>query len=373
MMVLFGVISGLQVAENLIKSKNVNGILHIAIYACEESSRFGNACIGSKYLNGNISEEDFSKIVDQKDKKTTLNDAIEYAKIYLHEHIEGVEEVDKIFDKVDYSLEAHIEQYDLLTKKTRKFFSFNKEALGIITSVGSAVRVKYRAEGKAGHTGSTPMRKRRNAVDAASLIGLSVMKFGKKYEKKGLGRASQVEINTPGHKGSFNQIPKNAEGLIDFRLLGKNEPEKVLKDFERMGRIARWKTGVKIGYTVISKGTPTIMSSELNSKIEEICKRKRINYMFMPSGAGQDSGYIPAKQKTMVFIPSTGGSHDPAEDTTPEAITSATNVFTDLAKDLFKENFKDRIELNTSSSSSSNSIQRGNKKSRSMPQVESTR
>ena len=61
-----GVIVGLQTAENLIKSKNCTGIIKVPIYACEESSRFGNACLGSKYLNGTITEEDFSSVVDQK-------------------------------------------------------------------------------------------------------------------------------------------------------------------------------------------------------------------------------------------------------------------------------------------------------------------
>ena len=39
----------------------------------------------------------------------------------------------------------------------------------------------------------------------------------------------------------------------------------------------------------------------------------------MASYPGQDTGYIPARKKTMIFIPSTEGSHNPKESTTREA------------------------------------------------------
>lgn len=345
MMDLFGVVVGLMIAENLIKSKRCNGIIKVPIYACEESSRFGYACIGSKYLNGDLTEEDFDNIVDQKDKKTTLKSAIEYAKSYLFEHVENVQEVDKIFDEVDYSLEAHIEQYDLLKQKSKKLFLFEKDIIGIITTIGSAVRVKYEVHGKSGHTGSTPMNKRKNAVDATSFIGCDLIKLGKKYERKNLGRVSQVEINTPGHKGSFNQLSSNANGLIDFRLLGDNNPESVLKDFDKITRKAGRKTKTKIATNVVSSGAPVITSPLLNSGIANICETHNIKHIFMPSYAGQDTGYIPAKEKTMIFIPSTGGSHDPAESAKPRDIETATKVFTNFSENLMLENIRDRLVI----------------------------
>lgn len=360
MMVLFGVIVGLQTAESLIKSKCANGTIKVAIYACEESSRFGNACIGSKYLNGDIQESDFGNIIDQKSAKegkpVSLKEAIAFARNYLTSHIEDIEEVDKIFDEVDYSLEAHIEQYELLSKKSKKLFIFEKDVIGIVNSIGSAVRLKYQVKGQAGHTGSTPMKKRKNAVDAASLIGDSVQKLGRHFEKKGLGRASQVEISTPGHNGSFNQIPEIAEGLIDFRLLGENTPENVLKLFEKMKKSAERKTRTKISSTVVSQGAPVITSSSLNSGLALSCDKNKIPHVTMPSYAGQDTGYIPAKEKTMIFIPSTGGSHNPDESTKRRFIESATKVFSDFSQTLLLEKLQDRIAVNNTLSQNTASL-----------------
>ena len=352
-----GVVVGLQTAESLIKNKKCTGIIKVPIYACEESSRFGNACLGSKYLNGTITEEDFSSIVDQnalkQGKTITLQEAINFANSYLKEHVDDIQEVDKIFDTVDYSLEAHIEQYDSLKKTYKK----NKQdTIGIINSIGSAVRIKYDVEGQANHTGSTPMKKRKNAVDATAFIGKKIRKLGKRYEKQGLGRASQVEINTPGHNGSFNQIPNQANGLIDFRLQGENTPETVLEDFENIKQQVEAKTKTKITPTVISKGAPVVTSKELNQKLTQICTQKGIQSIEMPSYPGQDTGYIPAKQKTMIFIPSTGGSHNPEEHTKRKFIQPATTIFAQLSKELLVERFRDAqkvsITPNTSSESS---------------------
>lgn len=338
-----GVIVGLQTAQELLNSKNCNGTLKVAIYACEESSRFGNACLGSKFLKGTITEKNFDSIVDQKaleiGKTITLRQAVSEYISYFKEHVKDLEEVDKIFDEVDYSLETHIEQYELLQKEYKK----NKqELIGIVNSVGSAVRVKYDVQGKADHTGSTPMKKRQNAVDATAFIGKKVRKLGKQYEKAGLGRASQVEISTPGHNGSFNQIPSQAQGMIDFRLLGENNPDKVLKIFQAIQEKAEKKTKTKIATTVVSKGSPVITSKALNTKIANACSKEDINFIEMPSYAGQDTGYIPAKEKTMIFIPSTGGSHNPKESTKKKFIETATKVFVSLSKELLVEKFKDK-------------------------------
>ena len=349
-----GVVVGLQTAENLIKSKNCTGIIKVPIYACEESSRFGNACLGSKYLNGTITEEDFSSIVDQKalkqGKTITLQKAINYANSYLKEHVDGIQEVDKIFDTVDYSLEAHIEQYDSLKKAYKK--NNKQDTIGIINSIGSAVRIKYDVEGQSNHTGSTPMKKRKNAVDATAFIGKKVRKLGKRYEKQGLGRASQVEINTPGHNGSFNQIPNQANGLIDFRLQGKNTPESVLEDFENIRQQVEEKTKTKITPTVISKGTPVVTSKLLNQKLVQICEQKGFQSIEMPSYPGQDTGYVPATEKTMLFIPSTGGSHNPDEHTKKKFIKLATTLFTQLSKELLVERFRDAQKVSITPKSS---------------------
>ena len=342
-----GVVNGLMVADRLKQSKEFNGTLLVCIYQCEESSRFGNACLGSKYLAGKISEDDFNTIFDQKaleDKKNmSLSDCISEYSSKIQNQIPEIQVVDKIFEKVNYSLESHIEQYETLAKLFKK----KKEpVIGIVTSVGSAVRIRYNVEGKSDHTGSTPMRKRRNPLDVTSDFQKAIRKYGKNIEKKGLGRASQVQISTPGHNSSFNQIPKFAEGEIDIRLLGENTPEKAIEAFENIIQKTLSKKrceGIKISYDILSQGTSIITNSSLNSQLEENADRLNIPYILMPSYAGQDTGFIPADAKTMIFCPSTGGSHNPEESTTRKCIEYSALVLEDTCKQLLRQPFRNQL------------------------------
>ena len=343
-----GVISALQTAEKIIERKNCNGILKVAIYACEESSRFGNACVGSKFLNKKLSEDDFEKYFDKKAKEErgeiiTLKSEIEKARKYLKENVEGIEEVERIFEEVDYSLEAHIEQYQSLDKKAKKT---GKPTIGIIDSVGSAFRLQYTVKGEPNHSGSTPMKKRRNPADTVGYIGLKVWKLGKRWEKQGLGRASQLIIGTIDDQGSLNQIAPGARGAIDFRLIGENTSENALDEFKRIKEKAEKKFKTEVTEETISKGLPAITSKKLNSKIADICEKLNINYHIMASYPGQDTGYIPARKKTMIFIPSTEGSHNPKESTTRASIEDATQIFINLTEDLLKQKEMDKYKVN---------------------------
>ncbi len=345
-----GVIVALQTTEEMIRRKNCNGILKVVIYACEESSRFGNACVGSKYLSKKLSEDDFEKYFDKKAQERgeiiTLKSEIDKAREYLKEHVRGIEEVERIFDEVDYSLEAHIEQYESLYKKAKKT---GEPTIGIIDSVGSAFRLKYNVKGETNHSGSTPMKKRRNPADTVGYIGLKVRKLGKKWEKEGLGRASQLIMSTIDDKGSLNQIAPEARGAIDFRLIGENTSENALEEFRKIKEKAYKKFKTEITEETVSTGSPAITSKKLNSKIEGICEELNINYYKMPSYPGQDTGYIPARKKTMIFIPSTEGSHNPNESTTKESIENATQVFTCLAEDLLIERKIDKFKVDVNS------------------------
>lgn len=344
-----GVVNGLMVADRLKQSKDFNGTLLVCIYQCEESSRFGNACLGSKYLAGKISEDDFNTIFDQKaleDKKNiSLSDCISEYSSKIQNQIPEIQVVDKIFEKVNYSLESHIEQYETLAKLSKK----KKEpVIGIVTSVGSAVRIRYSVEGKSDHTGSTPMRKRRNPLDVTSDIQKAIRKYGKNLEKQGLGRASQLKISTPGHNSSFNQIPNFAEGEIDIRLLGENTPERAIEAFENIIQKTLSKKrneGITVSYDILSQGTPVITDSSLNSQLEEIAVRLNIPYIMMPSYAGQDTGNVPADFETMVFGPSTGGSHNPEESTTRECVETTAKILENTTREILKQPFKDKLSV----------------------------
>ena len=178
------------------------------------------------------------------------------------------------------------------------------------------------------------------------------------------GRADQLEPETPGHKRSFNQIPALGNADVDIRLIGDNTPDKALEDFEKIKKKAEKITRTKIETTVISKGTPVKTNKKLNEKIAEVCEKEDICYMEMPSYPGQDTGYIPTKKKTMIFIPSNNISHNPAEQTWPKYINPATRIFVAMAQELLKEKFKDKYAVKSEGKTG-----KGNKKDKNKEKI----
>lgn len=272
------------------EESGLNGKLFICIYACEESSRFGIACLGSKFLKGEISEKDFTKICDQRDlkegKKTTLASEVEEYRKAIKKEIPDVVEVDKIFERVDFSFETHIEQYQILKdleegpkekqkkrekrlknlekrmrkqilrgkgrskqEKTKRMLAKRTRAnvctVGVVDSIGSSVRYKfnipakkekdvpddaetydisYSVNGEANHSGSTPMDKRMNPLIETAIL---IQEIKKLNENIGQDVFSITGLSTK--DGSFNQIPNGER--VDIRITIPNEDALKREDY----------------------------------------------------------------------------------------------------------------------------------------------
>ena len=146
-------------------------------------------------------------------------------------------------------------------------------------------------------------------------------------------------------------------------MLGKNTPEKAIKDFERILNkvsnrynfnnffeylLSKGKSRkFKVSYDVLSTGTPTITDSSLNSQLEKNADHLNIPYIMMPSYPGQDTGFVPADSIAMLFCPSTGGSHNPNESTHKKCIQYSAILLADTCKQLLKQPFKEQLHSGT--------------------------
>ena len=146
-----GVISGLKVVEDIVDKVNRNEIdldcnLKLVIWACEESERFGKACIGSKWVEGSLNDKDFTiKEVLKKpeNEKRTLQEAVqEYITDIKNEGLPNIEYVDKVItmDEILKAYEIHIEQYQYLYE--------NDIDIGIISSIVAPYRMSVEILGK---------------------------------------------------------------------------------------------------------------------------------------------------------------------------------------------------------------------------------
>lgn len=335
-----GVISALMAINDTLKGKNIKGTMILSIYACEESTRFKQACIGSRYLAGELSKEDFLKIsTDNED--ILLIDAISDFRKYIEENkskysIGDIDYVDKIFDPntVDSCLEMHIEQYEILQNSDKQ--------IGIVNSIVAPLRGDIEVLGKSGHSGSTPMDKRADAVRAASKF---IEKVSELAEKPNSGfRVTFPKFQT--NVWGANQIQNRVELFMDMRqqtpLTAKKSIDTV---YEKLKKVAE-KTKVNFEFRVGTEENPTKTDERINKKIQEICEENDIKSVVMPSWAGHDTAHL--KNSALLFIPSTGGSHNKDENTTKQDIETGISVYSKYLEErvLGKQGFVEKVDIN---------------------------
>lgn len=307
-----GVIGALEVIRVL----NENNIttrrpVEVINFSCEESSRFGGATLGSKAMAGKIGIDDLKKYKDK-------------AGISLYEELaskgfrpDDIASAQITAGDIYAFIELHIEQGPVLENKGL--------SLGIVTSIAAPTRFKVVIEGRADHSGNTPMGLRKDALAAASELVLGVERIARE-------EAGENTVGTVGYlyvqPGAMNVVPGKVELGIDIRDINSEDKLKAVDAVKNlMGEIAATR-GVKVDYEILTHDEPVSLAEKVINTIEVTALEKGIPHIKMPSGAGHDAMHMAdIAQAGMIFIPSINGvSHNIAENTKMEDIVQGTEL-----------------------------------------------
>ncbi len=309
---IVGVVAGLEVVRALDEEQvATRRPVEIVNFSAEESSRFGIATLGTKIITGKIGREQLSLLTDR--------DGISF--------FEALKRVGGAPDRLDEAvlransihafLELHIEQGPVLENR--------QVPVGIVTSIAAPTRFKVRIEGRADHSGTTPMALRKDALAAASEIVLGV-------ERIAASEAGEHTVATVGYlnaaPGVMNVVPARAELGIDLRDICARSKgaarDKVLDLL--LGTAER--RGVIIAHEILSDDAPVELSAAVISLIEKAATDAELAYLKLPSGAGHDAMNMASVAPAgMIFVPSENGiSHNIAERTRLEDICKGTEV-----------------------------------------------
>lgn len=309
---IVGVIGSLEVIRVL----NENNIttqrpVEVINFSCEESSRFGGATLGSKAMAGKIGIEDLKKYKDK-------------AGLSLYEELnskgfrpEDIASAQITPGDIYAFIELHIEQGPVLEAKGLP--------IGIVTSIAAPTRFKVIIEGRADHSGNTPMDLRKDALTAASELVLGVERIARE-------EAGENTVGTVGYlyvqPGAMNVVPGRVELGIDIRDINSEDKLKAVDTVkELMGEIAATRE-VKVDYEILTHDEPVSLAEKVIGTIETTAQEKGIPYIKMPSGAGHDAMHMAdIAQAGMIFIPSINGiSHNIEENTKMEHIVQGTEL-----------------------------------------------
>lgn len=309
-------IAGVITALETIRMLNDEGIetlrpVEVINFTAEESSRFLTATVGSKCMRGSLTIE---KIKSLKDKEgISFYDALSKAGF----------EPEKLADVIKYPgdyhafIELHIEQGPVLEAENKP--------IGIVTAIAAPTRMRINIEGKADHSGNTPMSMRKDALAAASEIILAIERIASEEAgKHTVGTVGDVQV-TP---GAMNVIPGKATLLVDIRDIDSKDKYKAYELFlDSIQEIAN-RRNVLIETELLIDDTPVQLSSKIINTIQEATESLGYPYKVMHSGAGHDAmNLVPLTDVGMIFVPSIDGvSHNTKEYTEMEDICKGADV-----------------------------------------------
>ncbi|MCM3712991.1 M20 family metallo-hydrolase [Alkalihalobacillus oceani] len=319
-----GVIGGIEVAQHIAEeSIEIKRPIEIIAFCEEEGSRFGDGGVfGSRAMTGKITK-DHLEATDEKG--ITRREALESFGL----------NPDEIFTKglrkkgdMSLYLEMHIEQGPTLESKG--------VPVGIISGINGRYFGEIIVEGEANHVGATPMDQRYDALVGASEIVIALEEIASKVGAPAVGTVAKMEV-LPGFK---NVIPDRVEmSGIDIRDLDNKRRDEIVDELQNTALRVAENRGLKVSFYDQLRMSSALSSQQVINKMKEEAEKMNLNYLEMASGACHDAQFMAELCDIgMIFVRSTGGSHNPKESARIEDITLATELLSKTAIHYLQQN-----------------------------------
>jgi hydantoinase/carbamoylase family amidase len=271
--------------------------------------RFGVSMIGSRALAGRFD----AAMLERRDPDgVTLREA-------LHAFGGDPDDIPSLArTRIAAYVETHIEQGPVLLDEGLP--------VGIVTSIAGGTRVRVRVQGQAGHAGTTPMTRRRDALAAAAEMVLAVEAHCAQRADTLVGTVGKLAV--PGG-GAINVIPGEVEFTVDLRSGDDVKRIEALGAVEAACRAVAERRGVDMAWEPFFELRAAPCDPRLQAQLAASVAAHGIGPRFLPSGAGHDAmEFAPIAPIGMLFVRCGAGgiSHNPAETLAAEDAEVATSV-----------------------------------------------
>src|ERR1700751_3166484 len=304
---VLGVLGALEAMRTLHQAGyETNAPIEIVNWTNEEGARFAPAMLASGVFAG-VFTPDYAYGRADRDGKTFGD---ELARIgYKGAEKAGARKFSAMF-------ELHIEQGPILEAEGRM--------IGAVQGVQGMRWYEVTVTGEAAHTGTTPMRLRKNALIGAARMIERIDAIAREHAPDAVGAVGLIE-NRP---NSRNVIPGEVFFAVDFR----HPDEAVLEVMEAKFRVAlrgiREPLDLTYAESRIWSSPPVKFAPELIDCVRVGADKAGFKSRDMISGAGHDAAYIARVTPTaMIFVPCAGGiSHNEAESTSFDECAAGAQV-----------------------------------------------
>jgi len=310
---LFGILSPIACVKELNRQgKRLPYTLEIVGFGDEEGVRFPATLVGSKAMAGQFDPAWLDKVdADGVTMRQAISDFGGDASLWKE-----LDRRNQQHGEVVAFVESHIEQGPVLLNEGL--------AVGVVTAISGATRMRLNVTGLAGHAGTVPMGARQDALAAAAEMILFVERFC--TDNAGLvGTVGKLSVKP----GAINVIPQDVEITIDVRSGDDATRAVALNAFAtELPAIAK-RRNVTLAIETLYDAGAAPCDPVLQKQFESAIAAQGIKPRYLPSGAGHDAMVFPVvAPMAMLFVRcgNNGISHHPDETMTAEDAEIATNV-----------------------------------------------
>jgi hydantoinase/carbamoylase family amidase len=323
--------AGVVGAMEVIRALNEMGIqtihpLEVAVFAAEEPNDFGVSTLGSRGMTGKLPPDDLKSCRNSKGEE--LLSAISRAggnPDALHEAVRREGDILAF-------VELHIEQMDRLQKRGRD--------IGIVKGVTGIRRYRVEVTGEAGHGGTIPMEKRRDALAAAAWLISRVEALARRERGRAVATVGQLCV----YPNSVNIIPSRVQLQVEIRSYNTSCMDRLESGIRDCVGKMEADRGVKATIEKIYSIEPLEFSPWVRGCLVRAARRCGCSVMELVSMAGHDAYHMASiTEAGMIFVPShSGASHCPQEWTDPAQLLKGVMVLFEALLDLDRKEGKSR-------------------------------
>ncbi len=290
-----GVASSLA-AIDLLRERGVNPRRPVAVgvFAEEEGSRFGIACLGSRLATGAMTPSRAHELTDR--------DGVRVADAMVAAGVEPDLGRAAWLDRIGCFLELHVEQgRDLV----------NRDApVGLASGIWPHGRYRFDFSGTPNHAGTTRMEDRHDPMLSYAMTALAASKQARlSGQRATFGR---LEVNPNG----TNAIASRVTAWLDARAGSEGALAQLVAEIERQAGERAGRDGTHLEVTEESVSAAVSFDPELTARVTDGLAGRWGDLPVIPTMAGHDAGILAAAgvPTAMLFVRNpTGISHSPEE------------------------------------------------------------
>jgi N-carbamoyl-L-amino-acid hydrolase len=310
----WNVIAALEVLRYL-KSKGKPPVTIKLVNWCdEEGARFGRSLFGSSAFSGHLDIEEVRNLKDRDG--IALVDALKNVGIRLEDAPKAAAERDGCLAY----LELHIEQGPVLEEKGYP--------LGVVLGTVGCERNLVTFHGQAAHSGSTPMRLRKDAFRAAGLMAQEIYRIAEKHE--GVCTIGSC-VTKP---GIVTSVVEDCTITLDQRQLDPTKLAAMWAEAQETAQRIAARLNVEVKFGDLWRIEPILFHPELMGFCDEAISAAAGKSMRLPSGPLHDAAEVcrAGIPTQMIFVQSLRGiSHNKIEDTKEAHLELSVQALANLA------------------------------------------